>query len=78
MHGSPMGLPYGFAEEGKKPASLAGLFLQSGFLRLRHPAPRFAGLPSCPGAEQDALRSFSEEGPPMYYVYLLESSDHRR
>ena len=49
MHGSPMGLPYGFAEEGKKPASLAGLFLQSGFLRLRHPASRlFASHESGP------------------------------
>lgn len=35
---------------------------------------RFAGLGIVRCAKQDALRSFSEGGPPLYYVYLIESS----
>ena len=34
---------------------------------------RFAGLGIIRCAKQDALRSFSEGGPPLYYVYLIES-----
>ena len=40
-----------------------------------HPASRYAlrriGMVHC--AKQDALRSFSEGGPSVYYVYLIES-----
>jgi hypothetical protein len=48
-------------------------------VRVRHRPPscfaltRFAGLSLNFGAKQDALRSFSEEGPIMYFVYLIES-----
>jgi predicted GIY-YIG superfamily endonuclease len=34
---------------------------------------RFAGLAHSDLAKQDALRSFSEEGPGVYYVYLIKS-----
>src|SRR6266498_3928690 len=34
---------------------------------------RFAGLSMMRCAKQDALRSFSEEGPVYYYMYLIES-----
>ena len=34
---------------------------------------RFAGLKWFNCAKQDALRSFSERGPSVYYVYLIES-----
>src|SRR5258708_5870841 len=34
---------------------------------------RFAGLARANSAKQDALRSFSEEGRSMHYVYLIKS-----
>jgi len=34
---------------------------------------RFAGLKGFNCAKQDALRSFSEGGPSVYYVHLIES-----
>ena len=40
-------------------------------------ASRFAGFAPPSGAKQDALRSFSEEGLHMHYVYLLESGKVR-
>jgi putative endonuclease len=39
---------------------------------------RFAGLVSLNCAKQDARRSFSEGGPSVYYVYLIESVSAQR
>jgi len=39
---------------------------------------RFAGLAWFNCAKQDALRSFSEGGPSVYYVYLIESVSAQR
>src|SRR5437660_12517734 len=39
---------------------------------------RFAGLGWLNCAKQDALRSFSEGGPSVYYVYLIESVTAQR
>ncbi|WP_332763730.1 GIY-YIG nuclease family protein [Phenylobacterium sp.] len=47
-------------------------------LRHRHPASRYAlrRIGSAANAKQDALRSFSEGGRHLHYVYLLESIDY--